>query len=81
LDIHRPGFVGHRLSLWRWLFSGVHELSDNFKPSLCFSAVKQGLILEKETEKSTHLIELDARKLLVVSMSQRNQNLRLYDLV
>jgi electron transfer flavoprotein alpha/beta subunit len=43
--------------------------------------VKQGLILEKETEKHINLIELDVRKPLVVSISQRSKELRLYNLV
>jgi hypothetical protein len=44
--------------------------------------VKQGLILEKEAErKSTYPNELDVRKPLVVSISQRSEGLRLYNLV
>jgi hypothetical protein len=43
--------------------------------------VKPGLILEQEAEKSTYLIELDARKPLVVSISQRSEELIFYNLV
>jgi electron transfer flavoprotein alpha/beta subunit len=43
--------------------------------------VKQGLILEQEAEKSTYLNELDVRKPLVISISQRSEELRLYNLV
>jgi hypothetical protein len=39
------------------------------------------LILEKEAEISTYLNELDVRKPLVVSISQRSEELRLYNLV
>jgi hypothetical protein len=39
--------------------------------------VKRGLILEKEAGKSTYLYELNVRKLLVVSISQRSKELRL----
>jgi hypothetical protein len=43
--------------------------------------VKQGFILLYKAEKSTYLNELDVRKPLVVSVSQRNEELRLYNLV
>jgi hypothetical protein len=43
--------------------------------------VKQGLILEEEAEESIYLNELDVRKPLVVSISQRSDELRLYNLV
>jgi hypothetical protein len=46
-----------------------------------FPAVKQGLILDYEAEKRMCLIELNARKPLVVSISQRSEELRLYNLV
>jgi hypothetical protein len=39
------------------------------------------LILEYEAEKSTNLNELEIRKPLVVSISQRSEELRLYNLV
>jgi hypothetical protein len=32
-------------------FSGDRRLRDNFKPPIRFTAVKQGLIFEKESEK------------------------------
>jgi hypothetical protein len=35
--------------------------------------VKEGLILEEEAEESTYLNELHARKLWVVSISQRSE--------
>jgi hypothetical protein len=38
-------------------------------------------IMDEEAEKSTHLIELDVRKPLVVSISQGSEELRLYNLV
>jgi hypothetical protein len=37
--------------------------------------------MEHEAEKSTYLIELDARKPLMVSISQRSEELRLDNLV
>jgi hypothetical protein len=43
--------------------------------------LKHGLIQELEAEKSTHLNELDVRNPLVVSISQSNEELRLYNLV
>jgi hypothetical protein len=42
--------------------------------------VKHGLIQEYEAEESTYLNDLDARKPLVVSISQRSEELRLYNL-
>jgi hypothetical protein len=41
--------------------------------------VKQGLIRESAAEKSIHRNELDIRKPLAVSISQRSEELRLYD--
>jgi hypothetical protein len=49
--------------------------------TLCFPAVKQGLIQEYEAEESTYLDELDVRKPLVAFISQRSEELRLYSLV
>jgi hypothetical protein len=43
--------------------------------------VKPGLILEWEAEKSTYLNELNVRKPMVVSISHRSEELRLYILV
>jgi hypothetical protein len=43
--------------------------------------VNQGSILEIEAKKSTYLNELDFRKPLVESISQRSEELRLYNLV
>ncbi len=43
-------------------------------PIICFPAVKYD-------EVSTYLIELDVRKPLVVSIPQRSEELRLYNLV
>jgi hypothetical protein len=43
--------------------------------------VEQWLILEKEAEESTHLNELDIKKPLVVTISQRSDELRLYNVV
>jgi hypothetical protein len=43
--------------------------------------MKQGLILESGTEEIIYLIELDVRKPLVVFISQRSKELRLYKLV
>jgi hypothetical protein len=51
------------------------------KKLIFFPVVKQGLILEKEGEKSTYLNELDVRKPLVVSILQRSEELKLYNLV
>jgi hypothetical protein len=45
-------------------------------------AVKQGLFMEKEAEKkNSHLDALHVRQPLVVSISQRSKELRLYNLV
>ncbi len=53
-----------------------------FQTRNCFpAAMKQGFILDYETEKSTYLNELDVRKPLVVSISQGSEELRLYNLV
>jgi hypothetical protein len=46
-----------------------------------FPLVKQGLILGKEAEEIIDLNELGVRKPLVVSISQRSEELRLYILV
>ncbi len=46
-----------------------------------FPAVKQGLILEYKAEMSTYQNELNVRKPLVVSISQRSEELRLHNLV
>jgi hypothetical protein len=43
--------------------------------------VKQGLILEYGAEKNTYLIELNVRKPLVVSILQRREKLRFYNVV
>jgi hypothetical protein len=43
--------------------------------------VKQRSILKEEAEESTYLIELDVRKPLVEFISQRCEELRLYNLV
>jgi hypothetical protein len=43
--------------------------------------VKQGLNLEREAEKCTYLIELDVRKPLMVSISQKSEELRVYNVV
>jgi hypothetical protein len=43
--------------------------------------VKPGLILEYETEKCAYLNELNVRKPLVVSISQRSEEQKLYNLV
>ncbi len=68
--------------MWRWSFSGVRELRDNFKPCLALQQLNRGLILEWEAEKkNTHLIELDVKKQLVVSILHSSGELRLYNLV
>jgi hypothetical protein len=43
--------------------------------------VKQGLILEVEAEESTYLNELDVKEPLVAYISQRSEELRLYNVV
>jgi hypothetical protein len=43
--------------------------------------MKQGLILAKESEKSTSLDELDVRKPQGASISQRSGELRVYNMV
>ncbi len=52
-----------------------------FQTPIRFPALKKRLILEWEAEKMTNLNELDVRKPLVVSISQRSEELRLYNLV
>jgi hypothetical protein len=44
-----------------------------------FPAVKQGLMLSKEVGNRTYLNQLDARNLLVVSVSQKSEEQLLYD--
>jgi hypothetical protein len=43
--------------------------------------VKQRLILEEEADRSSYLNELDVRKPLGLSISQRNEELKLYNVV
>jgi hypothetical protein len=50
-------------------------------PRFCFPAIKQGVILDYESEKQLSLNELDARKPLVVSASKRSEEPRLHNLV
>jgi electron transfer flavoprotein alpha/beta subunit len=57
------------------------QVAWQYQTPIRFQTVKQGLILEQEAEKSTYLNELDAREPLVVSISQRSEELRLYNLV
>ncbi len=47
-----------------------------FQTPIRFPAVKQGLILEWEAERCTNLKELNVRKPLVVSISQRSEELK-----
>jgi hypothetical protein len=47
----------HRLSMWRWSFFGVRELLDIFK-TLCFPAMKRGLILKKKKKKKKKKLKL-----------------------
>jgi hypothetical protein len=54
-------------------------LRDNFKPQFDFQQRKTGLILKWEAEKSTYHNEFDVRKPLVVSTSERSEELRLYN--
>jgi hypothetical protein len=55
-------------------------LRDNFNPDL-LSNRETGVNPEIRTEKSTDLNELDVRKLLMISISQRSEELRLHNLV
>ncbi len=52
-----------------------------FQTPIRFPAVKHGLILEWEAEKSAYLTKLNVRKPLVVSISQRSEERLLYNLV
>ncbi len=54
---------------------------DNKETLICFPVVTLGLILEIKAEKRSCLNELDVRKPLVVSISQRSDKLRLYNVV
>ncbi len=50
--------------------------------TICFPGVNHGVeFWNKNLKKSTYLNELDVRKPLVVSISQRNEKLRFYKLV
>jgi hypothetical protein len=60
-------------------FPGVRQLRDIFKTQVCFPAMKQELILELAAEENIYLNALDVIKPLVVSTSQRSEELRLYD--
>jgi hypothetical protein len=42
--------------------------------------VKRGLILEEEAERRIYLNEIGVRKPLVVSISQKSEELRLYNM-
>ncbi len=65
------GKAFHRLSMWRWSFSGVRELRDNFKPRFAFQQWNRGKSWNKKAKKGTYLIELDVRNPLVVSISHK----------
>ncbi len=52
-----------------------------FQIPIRFPAVKQGLTLEEEAEKSTNLNELDVRRPFVESISHSSEELRLDNLV
>ncbi len=57
------------------------QVAWQFQTLISFPAVKRGLIIEYEDVKGTYLIEFDVRKPLVVSISQKNEELRFYNLV
>jgi hypothetical protein len=65
----------------RLLFYSVRKLPGICQKPIHFPAVKQGLILVYKSSEEHLLIELDVRKALVVSISQRSEELRLYKLV
>ncbi len=60
---------------------GSPQVAQQFQTPICSPAVKQGLILEWEAEKSTYLNELDVRKPSLVSISKRSEELSRYNLV
>jgi hypothetical protein len=59
----------------------VRNLQDNYKPPLAFQQWNRDLLLEWEAENITYLIQLNARKPLVVSIPQKNEELKLNNLV
>jgi hypothetical protein len=63
------------LTRYRWLVAGQS------RTTVCFPAVKPGLILMKEAELSTNLNELNARKPLVGPISQTSEEPRQKSLV
>ncbi len=81
---------------WCWLRSWRLHLPKNYrcddvfrcprvdcqeKTQLCFPAVKQRLILALGAQKSAYLNQINVRKPLVISISQKREDLRLYGLV
>jgi hypothetical protein len=66
----------------RLSFSGFRNLRDNSNPSIpildLLSSSVTGVKLEKQC---TYLYELDVRKLIAVSISERSEELRLCNLI
>jgi hypothetical protein len=70
--------ASHRLWMWRWSFSSVRELRDNFKPRSiwCFPTMKETWILEWEADKSTYLLkEFNFRNPLLVTSSKKKKKI------
>ncbi len=74
------GFVTYKLWMWRWKFP-VSKSCVTISNHNSLSSSETGLNPEIRSWKSSYLIELDVRKPLVVSISQRIEELRLYNLV
>jgi hypothetical protein len=74
----------HILEKWRWSFFGVHKMrDDNFKPRFAFQQWNSGQTRNKKLKmpSSEWARWQKVRKPLVVSISQKSEQLRLYNLV
>ncbi len=75
----------HELKMWICSFSGDRKLRVNFEPRFAFQQWNrdecEAEIQEYEAEESTILDELHVRKLLVVSIHKKWEELRLYNLL
>jgi hypothetical protein len=62
-------------------FFGRPRVKLQFQTPIRFAGVKQGLILVKEARNRTYLIQLNVRKPLMISISQKSEELTHYKLV
>jgi hypothetical protein len=79
LPLHQPSVIDYRCSDVRFLVSAMNSVTVSSPDSLfsCEAGANPGI----RRWKSTYLNELDVRKPLVVSVSERSEELRLYNLV